>query len=368
MGSFGLPRQVEACQVSVIGGHDVTGVPAESLELTCAEPSVPAVYALHLAQAVRLCGGSDSQLLAELNVPADALADPSARLSFARMSALVERAIALSGEPALGALLGWNTSISNFGAPGFAALSAPTLRQAIEIGVRFVPLITSVVRLQLAVERDSASVELEEQHPLGDVRDFTAFAVLIGLARVGEALTGRALFGDLELAFPEPAYCAGFPPRENTRLCFDQPRHRLVFDRAYLELPVITADPAAYRTALELCERQLVEREPGALLVQRVNRSLFAADGGGIQTPAQVARALGMAERTLKRKLAEQGTSYSALLDRQRQTRALELLRTEASIDAVAERLGYSDAANFTRAFRRWTGKSPRAVRKAARG
>jgi AraC-like DNA-binding protein len=73
-----------------------------------------------------------------------------------------------------------------------------------------------------------------------------------------------------------------------------------------------------------------------------------------------------MAERTLKRKLAEQGTSYTELLDRQRHTRALELLRTDATIEQVADRLGYSDAANFTRAFRRWTGKSPRALRKAA--
>ncbi|HKP55781.1 MAG TPA: AraC family transcriptional regulator [Polyangiales bacterium] len=56
------------------------------------------------------------------------------------------------------------------------------------------------------------------------------------------------------------------------------------------------------------------------------------------------------------------------MLDRVRHTRALELLRSEASIDEAADRLGYTDAANFTRAFRRWTGKSPRAVRKAARG
>lgn len=141
----------------------------------------------------------------------------------------------------------------------------------------------------------------------------------------------------------------------------------MVFDAAYLDLPVLSADPAAYRTALELCERQLAEREPGTLLVQRVNDLLFEANGGGVQAPAQIARALGVAERTLKRKLAEQGTSYSQLLDRQRHTRTLALLRTDASIEAVAERFGYSDAANFTRAFRRWAGKSPRAVRKQTR-
>jgi AraC-like DNA-binding protein len=344
----------------------MTGLPAEKPDLASAEPSLPAVYALHLAQGVRLCGGPDAQLLAELNLSVDELSDPSARLSFARMSTLIPRAIELSGEPALGALVGWSVSISNFGALGFAAMSSPTLRDAIRIAERFVPLLTSVARVTLAVDGTKATIELEEAHPFGVVREFLACMALIAIGRLGEALTGRTLDGAFEFAFPKPAYFSRFPPNEAARFHFDQPRHRLTFDAAYLSLPIVTADPAAYRTALELCERQLVEHEPGALLVQRVNRALFAADGG-VRTSVHVARSLGMAERTLKRKLAEQGTSYSELLDRQRQTRALELLRTDSSIEEVAERLGYSDAANFTRAFRRWTGKSPRAVRKAAR-
>jgi AraC-like DNA-binding protein len=90
---------------------------------------------------------------------------------------------------------------------------------------------------------------------------------------------------------------------------------------------------------------------------------LFDPASREIKGPAEVARGLGMSERTLKRKLAEQGTSYSELLDRERHSQAVELLRGAASIDDVAERLGYSDAANFTRAFRRWTGRSPRVHR-----
>jgi AraC-like DNA-binding protein len=333
--------------------------------LASPEPSLPAVYALHLAYGVRLCGGPDAQLLAELNVPAERLADPTARLSFARMAALIERAVELTREPALGAVLGWNTTISHYGALGFAALSAPTLRDAIQIGVRFQGVITSVARLNFEVEDRVATIELEELHPFGSVREFLVMNVLVALSRTGEGLTARTLPGRIELAFPQPAYFARFPPEELSRIHCDQPRHRLVFDAAYLDLPITTADPAAHRTALELCERQLVEREPGALLVERVQRLLFTTEGD-VQPPSRIARALGMAERTLKRKLAEQGTSYTELLDRQRHTRALELLRTDATIEQVADRLGYSDAANFTRAFRRWTGKSPRALRKAA--
>jgi AraC-like DNA-binding protein len=70
-----------------------------------------------------------------------------------------------------------------------------------------------------------------------------------------------------------------------------------------------------------------------------------------------------MSVRTLKRKLAEEGTSYSDLTDQVQLGRAVSLRRSVLTVDEIADRLGYSDAANFTRAFRRWTGKSPRAYR-----
>lgn len=336
-------------------------------ELTNTEPSFPAVYALHLAGGVKLCGGSDLQLLAELGIPTEQLSDPNARISLAGLTLIIQRAIELCGEPALGAVIGWSASVSNFGALGFAAMSAPKLSAAIDIAVRFVPVITSIMRLKLEVANGEATLELEEAHPFGPVREFLAMLALVALSRLGESLTGHALDGFLDVACPRPAYVDRFPREHASRMRFEQPLHRLLFQASDLERPILTADPASYRTALELCERQLVEREPGALLVQRVTSELFAADGG-VRSSVQVARALAMAERTLKRKLAEQGTSYSELLDRRRHMRALELLRTSASIEQVAERLGYSDAANFTRAFRRWTGKSPRALRKAARG
>lgn len=103
-----------------------------------------------------------------------------------------------------------------------------------------------------------------------------------------------------------------------------------------------------------------------ATLVERVQRSLFGADGL-VCSARLLARQLGMSERTLKRRLAEQNTSYTELLDAARRKRSLELLGSNASVEEVSTRLGYSDAANFTRAFRRWTGQSPRALRQTAR-
>jgi len=78
----------------------------------------------------------------------------------------------------------------------------------------------------------------------------------------------------------------------------------------------------------------------------------------------ELARELHMSERTLKRKLAEHGTTYSAIRDDLRRQRALLLLdNRELSIGEIAGRLGYSELPNFTRAFRKWTGMTPASYR-----
>lgn len=88
-------------------------------------------------------------------------------------------------------------------------------------------------------------------------------------------------------------------------------------------------------------------------------RGLLKRDAEGFRSATEVAAALSLSSRTLKRKLALRDTSFSALLDDDRRDRALALLEGDVPLQRVADLLGYSDVANFTRAFRRWTGTSP---------
>ena len=89
-------------------------------------------------------------------------------------------------------------------------------------------------------------------------------------------------------------------------------------------------------------------------------REILISHEQGYPQIEQVAAQLCMSDRTLKRQLAAEDSSYSALLEEVRHRQAVGLLsRTDLSLERIAEQLGYSDVANFNRAFRRWTGKTP---------
>ena len=99
-------------------------------------------------------------------------------------------------------------------------------------------------------------------------------------------------------------------------------------------------------------------KAPPALLGQV--RWVMLAGSGGFPGVEEVASEMHMSSRTLKRKLQQLGTSYQKLLDDLRKGLAVEYLtQSGRSVDDIALALGYSDASNFARAFRRWTGKSP---------
>jgi AraC-like DNA-binding protein len=328
--------------------------------------TLPAVHVLHLSELLLRWQIPNAEFLSPLGLSAAELTQPGARVSLAQARQLCERAHALTGEPGLGIYLGLQMRISAYGYLGFAAMAAGTLREAIELGSRFAPTRTTAVSLGLEVESDLASVVIAEQTPLGSIRETLIFALLFGLSQIGSALTGRELWGRMELAFPVPNYFHRFAHIGRGAIVFGQPRHRLVFDATLLELPLVMADPVALQLAQKQCEQELDALGYGGPLLARV-RELLLHPGGGFLTQKELARRLCLSVRTLKRRLSESGLSYSALLDEQRRNRALLLLRNgELSAEAVAERLGYSDAANFTRAFRRWTGTTPRRYRKNA--
>jgi AraC-like DNA-binding protein len=239
-----------------------------------------------------------------------------------------------------------------------AVLSAPTLREAIELGIEFMPIVTTALGLRLRVEGREASLIVEERDDFGAARDILLLAVLTSLWRIGARMTGESMKGYADLAMPEPAHFVG-AGQVGANIRFNQPVTRLVFDASYLTLRYKMHDPVALQFARRACAETLDSLEGTNRTAARV-RCLINAKRGCVPSVVQVAALLHLSPRTLKRLLAAEGTSFSLLVQEERRERAMLLLRSRSlSIKDVARSVGYSNVMNFTRAFHRWTGTTP---------
>jgi AraC-like DNA-binding protein len=318
----------------------------------------PASLGLYLTELVKRWDVTADDLLEGSGVRPEALKDLRARFSTRQVVAVLERARRLTGEPALGLYLGRQLPVSALGSLGMAVLSAPTLREAIELGIEFMPIVTTALGLRLRVEGREASLIVEERDDFGAARDILLLAVLTSLWRIGARMTGESMNGYADLAMPEPAHFVG-AGQVGANIRFNQPVTRLVFDASYLTLRYKMHDPVALQFARRACAETLDSLEGTNRTAARV-RGLINAKRGCMPSVVQMAALLHLSPRTLKRLLAAEGTSFSSLVQEERRERAMLLLRSRSlSIKDVARSVGYSNVMNFTRAFHRWTGTTP---------
>ncbi|WP_058643831.1 AraC family transcriptional regulator [Pseudacidovorax intermedius] len=220
--------------------------------------------------------------------------------------------------------------------------------------------------LALQEVRTGGHVDVEVQPSLSDP-DIQPFLVgytvsaLLGLARqvAGPGFRVRGVW----LALPRPADVRWMERALDCRVDFEAGSHCLSLAPA--PLPIATADRCVAQRMRELLA-QISPREPlldhGAAVAQVIRRH-----GAAVPTLAQIAQALNMTERTLRRKLADQGLSYRSLLAEERRLRTLALVRgTHAAMHDVAEQTGYGSPRSLRRAVQRWTGHGPSAERRVA--
>lgn len=332
------------------------------------KPAIPAAYGQLVLAVAGRSGARREEVLQGLGISPTVLAAVEGRLTLMQISKLMVRALKLSGNPGLGCEIGIDSSLTSHGFVGMGLVGHPTLRQTIEFGIRFVLLRTPFFSMRLFEEPPWAVVEVSERLPFGPLRQVAFDLFLCAIARMIPVLTAGqlSLDRDLELWFdyPEPDYFARY--REHLpALRFSMPANQLRLPASTLDLPLKTANLEAAHLATQLCERELAVLGFGPDFVGGV-RAAIVNQGSGYPKLEEVAGRLAVSGRTLKRRLRESGTSYQKLLDEIRRRDSLQLLKDpRLSISAVAHRMGFEDPANFTRAFRSWTGRTPSGFRSA---
>ncbi len=333
-------------------------------ELTA--PIIPSIYAAQLVQLAARWHVAQDVLLEGTGVEPDQLEQSQGRVSAQALNNLFLRLIQLVREPGLGFYFGLQLKLSSHGSVGFAAMTQATLRDALKVAERFVALRAPFLSLRLSEHGEQAALELSSVFPELDhtVEVFVTEALFTAFIQMGRSVLGRVPNGAMfELSYQEPPYFSGFAHLWPGPARFARPSSRILFAASLLDESLQMADAVAARQALVECERELSTLMTTSSLLASVRRQLGERERG-YPSLTELARLRHVSPRTLKRRLAEQGTSYQRLLDELRRDRALKLLEVEAnSVEQIAEQLGYSDAANFNRAFRRWLGHSPSAWR-----
>jgi AraC-like DNA-binding protein len=327
------------------------------------EHTVPISLAAQLVDLVQRWRVPPEKLLVGSGLTQAALDDVLGRLPVATMSALLARARLLTAEPGLGYYLALQKRVSTFGYLGFVASSAPNVGKALELAIKYAPLFSTALSIELRTEGRVAYLRLNENADLGSSRDIVMISMMLGLETIAGALTGAERRGAADIMIPEPSYNARFRHLV-PKWRFGQRANRVLIDPVLLEAPIVSADPVSFRLARAMCERAFDELGFDGGFVDKVRGNI--ARERGFCSLEDVAEQMHLSPRTLKRRLAEQGVSFSELAQHERQDRALALLRSSRlSVDEVAQRLDYAYASTFVRAFRRWTGTTPSAYRKA---
>jgi len=297
-----------------------------------------------------------------------ALANPQQEVQAAQELQVIANLLALlPAEPALGLQAGMRYQLAHYGIWGYALLSSGSLREALELGLRYLDLTFAFNRIELISEAKHEYLQLQTQAVPDGLREFVLLRDCAAIALIQQELTGEpAPFLAVALRMPRPGAeaLAWFPRALGCLPCFEQPQNRIALNPELLARPLSGANPAA----VQLCEAQCREvlqrhRQRGGLAAQI--RELLLGQPGQLPDMPQLAARLHMSERTLRRKLAAEQVSFRQLLDESRQALADELLAEEGlPLEAVAQRLGYGELSNFIHAFKRWKGMAPRQYRR----
>lgn len=305
-------------------------------------------------------------LLADTRLSESDLADPYFLVTENQARTYYRNAVALAGEQGIGLEVGWSSTLSDLGPQGLSHATARTVGEAMKVAMENrlfynllgnwqVEMLDQVMihRMQAKESDESLRIFLLERG--------------IGLlqAHVEELCGQDAKPLKLLLDYAKPEYHERYEEIFCCPVMFNQPALEIHYPISYLDLDVAGYDPQVAGTLKSLTndlELKLLAHDnvtQDVRLMLRLRQSRFPS-------LEEVASNLAMSSRTLRRKLREQGTSFQELLDAERDLIAQDLLtNTTMDMQKIAEYCGFSDAHNFSQAFKRWQGVSPRDFRKS---
>ncbi|MBR0719692.1 AraC family transcriptional regulator [Bradyrhizobium liaoningense] len=342
-------------------------MPFQASAATPRRAVTPAAFVRGVVAAYAKYGSDPAGALARGQVPESLLSSADARVTAAQFEALAGHAMRELDDEALG----WFSRRLPWGSYGMlcrASITAPNLEVALKRWCRHHRYLTEDVLFELTIGDEAAIISIREQRDLGPLREFCLVTLLrYVLGYSCWAIDSAIALRSAEFPYREPRHVSVYPTIFCKTVHFKAPRAAITFDKRYLSLP-LTRSPDDLDEMLKGALRLTVlPYRRDRLLVERVRRVLRNARGR-IVGAEDVAAELALSTRTMHRRLREESTSLRALKEETKLELARsELMRSRTPIKRIAELAGFRNEKSFSRAFRNWTGTSPREFRGKSR-
>ena len=319
-------------------------------------------YSQGIARALQASGIDSVRIFRSVGVPIEAANDPMSRLPVSTMTRLYRACVDVTHNPYFGLTVARHIHVSNLHALGYALAASASLMDFCKRLERYFRLVSQVAEIKLHEEAGQVFLRFRRLGPASHETEDAIFGFLILTMR----LLYQKSFNPLRVEFNRPMPREGAEPYETLMrapVSFSHDEGQLVFDREALLQPLYGSCPelAQVNDAIAISYLAKLDKDD---VITRVTQKLIELLPSGDCSREKIASALCMSPANLYLKLAERGTSFQALLDNTRKELACSYLhQANRSVTEVTFLLGFTDTSNFTSAFKRWTGSSPKDYR-----
>jgi AraC-like DNA-binding protein len=295
--------------------------------------------------------------------------NPALRLKVKSQIAFLDLVAAGLSDELLGFHLAQNFDLRKIGMLYYVMASSGTLGDALQRAARYSRITNEGIQLKYRTNKEItvtfAYIDVARHQDRHQIEFF-----MISLIRLVRQLSGRNLFPN-RIAFMHHRNCfhSTFKTFFGCDVAFGGGMDEIVFPSHIQLMPLASADTFLHELLIAQCEQTFMDRLRPAVLRTSVENEIAPLLPHGNAQASEIARKLGMSQRTLARRLASEGLTFTAIVDGLRSDLAKHYLReADLPVTTIAWLLGYQEVSAFTHAFKRWTGKTPRQARKETVG
>ncbi len=280
-----------------------------------------------------------------------------------------EAAVALTNDPFLGLHIGQETSATSIGAAGYLMESSPNLQTAFTNLAQFYKAFTAVYAYSTEVCQQEFRVYCEPISLWNELSPETARqSVEISMSasiHIIKLFTGKYTYpAQILLRSPQPADISEYVRIFRVVPHFNESCNAIVFRLSDMQQPVIGYNKELNRVFAQLLQEQILKSQSKKGFAEEVRKTILQHFLLTMPQLNEVAEQMNMSPRTLQRKLQEEGYTFQKVAESVRRELSLGLLRDQRlTVAEVAYKLGYTEPSAFQRAFRQWTGQTPKSFR-----